>query len=72
MDNLDFIFDEYLYRCADESYDARYGDEEEEDYEQRSYTSCYSDWSICDTDVYRYLQSICDRRIKKWKTMRQI
>ena len=33
MDNLDFIFDEYLYRCADESYDARYGDEEEEDYE---------------------------------------
>lgn len=27
----DFMFDEYLYGCADESYDARYGDEEEED-----------------------------------------
>lgn len=33
MDNLDYMFDEYLYACADESYDARYGDEEEEEYE---------------------------------------
>lgn len=34
MNDLDFMFDEYLYACADESYDARYGDEEEEyDYE---------------------------------------